>query len=217
MTSAFLFVGIAVILCAAAVLALLGVGQLALSGVAAIERDGLARGRLAPAWSLADADGNLHRSPPAKPLQLIVFTDHSLKSFPSVAAGLRALAADDLEIVVLLRGPSQIAEPVLGQLGLGGIPVLTGSPARYADYNVRVIPFAIFVDSAGRVRASSLVNHDWQLAKLREIAAIPLDAAEEAAARPRGSALARLRGATGLDRQRKAAPPSAPRLSGRAA
>jgi hypothetical protein len=197
MTAAILFVVIAAILCAAAVLALLGVGQLALSGVGAIERDGLARGRLAPHWALVDSAGDMHRSPPDSPLQLIVFTDHSLKSFPSVAAGLRALSGDqaasagqdDLEIVILLRGPSEIAEPVLSQLGLGSIPVLTGSPARYADYNVRVIPFAIFVDSSGRVRASSLVNHDWQLAKLRQIAAVPLEAADLAAARGRRAAV----------------------------
>lgn len=186
MISVILFVLIAAILCAAAVLALLGVGQLALSGVDAIERDGLARGRFAPRWALPDSAGVVRRSPPAGPLQLIVFTDHSLKSFPSVAAGLRTLRGDqealddpdDLEIVVLLRRPSEIAGPVLSQLGLGGIPIVTGSPARYADYNVRVIPFAIFVGSDGRVRASSLVNHDWQLAKLRQIAAVPLDAAE---------------------------------------
>lgn len=219
MISTILFVAIAVLLCAAALLAILGVGHLALSGVEAIERDGLARGRLAPAWSLTDSAGVVRRSPPARPLQLIVFADHSLKSFPSVVAGLRALLGDpaelpvpagpgppadgvaarsaaslpeyldpaDLEIVVLTRGPSAIAEPVLGQLGLGGIPVLTGSPARYADYNVRVIPFAIFVDSAGLVRASSLVNHDWQLAKLRQLAAIALDPGELENARAGGN------------------------------
>ena len=195
MTPAILFVAIAMILCGAAVLAILGVGQLELSGADAIERDGLARGTLAPTWSLADCAGLIHRSPPAGPLQLIVFADHSLKSFPSVVDGLRALRDGDLEIVVMLRGPNEIAGPVLSQLGLDGIPVLTGSAARYADYNVRVIPFAIFVDSAGRVRASSLVNHDWQLAKLRQIAAIPLEEAELATAR-RGRSGARRRGAT---------------------
>jgi hypothetical protein len=35
------------------------------------------------------------------------------------------------------------------------------------------MPFVIFVDSAGLVRGSSLVNHDWQLIKLRQVAAIP--------------------------------------------
>ncbi len=82
------FVVIAVILCAAALLALLRVGFLMLSGADALERDGLARGRPAPRWSLRDAGGagGACSSPPAGPLQLIVFADHSLKSFPSVVA-----------------------------------------------------------------------------------------------------------------------------------
>jgi len=179
------------LLCAAACLALIGVGHLALSGSDALERDGLARGQLAPAWSLPGADGVAVASPPqspSRPLQLIVFADHSLKSFPSVVAGLRDLRAGhaghggDLEIVILTRGSAEHARPLLRELGLGGIAVLNGSSALYGKYNVRVMPFAIFVDAAGRVKASSLVNHDWQLAKLRQVAAIPLEPADLAAA-----------------------------------
>src|SRR5215470_10333471 len=102
-----IFVVIAAILCAAALLALLGVGLLALSGPAALERDGLARGQAAPAWSLRDEGVGL-------------------------------------EIVILTRGDSGPSRSVLRQLGLGDIPVLSGSPAIYARYNVRVMPFAIF-------------------------------------------------------------------------
>src|SRR6202035_3693021 len=61
---------------------------------------------------------------------------------------------------------------------LDGVPVLTGTPALYAAYNVRVGPFAVFVDSAGQVRASSLVNHDWQLDKLRQLAGLPISPAQ---------------------------------------
>jgi hypothetical protein len=166
------FVVLAVLLCAAAVLAVMQITHIYLSGAQAIEHDGMAPGATAPAWSLADSAGNIHRSPPGKPLQLIMFCDHSLKSFPSVAEGLRAAMArrERLEVVVLLRGRNQIAEPVLRTLGLGDIPVLTGSPSLYGRYNVRVMPFAIVVDSAGRVRASSLVNHAWQITKLLQIA-----------------------------------------------
>jgi len=107
---------------------------------------------------------------------MIVFADHSLTSFPSVAAGLRRLAElGDVDIVILTRGEKQGAEALIGQLGLGGVPVVAGSAALYGGYNVRVMPFAIFVDSAGLVRASSLVNHDWQIAKLHQVAAIPLE------------------------------------------
>ena len=178
------FVGIAVILCVAAVFGLLGVGQIALSGADAIERDGLARGQRAPRWSLADSRGAVRTSPPASQLQLIVFADHSLKSFPSVVAGLRELShRGDVEIVILTRGRREGADALIGQLGLGRIAVLAGSAALYGRYNVRVMPFAIFVDSAGLVRASSLVNYDWQIAKLRQVAEIPLEPDE----RPGGS------------------------------
>jgi len=168
------FVVIAAILIAAGLLALLRVAHLMLSGAEALERDGLARGELAPSWSLTDAAGSAHASPPLRPLQLIVFADHSLKSFPSVVAGLCALMDDSgLEIVILTRGRAEPASLALAQLGLAELPVLAGSARLYANYNVRVMPFVIFVDSAGVVRGSSLVNHDWQLIKLRQVAAIP--------------------------------------------
>jgi hypothetical protein len=175
MIVAGLFVAVAVAACAAAVLVILGSAHVLLSGAGAIERDGLPRGRRAPRWSLTDSAGATHSSPPTAPLQLVIFADHSLKSFPSVLDGLRELRTSDpdLEMVVLLRQRNDLAEPLLGMLGLDGVPVLTGSPALYADYNVRVGPFAIFVDSAGRVRASSLVNYDWQVTKLRQVAGLP--------------------------------------------
>lgn len=175
--AAIVFIAIAVFLCVAGVFGLLGVGQIALSGADAIERDGLARGQRAPRWSLTDSAGVVAASPPASQLQLIMFADHSLKSFPSVIAGLRELSElGDVEIVILTRGRRASAEALAGQLGLGAITVVVGSAALYHSYNVRVMPFAIFVDSAGLVRASSLVNHDWQIAKLRQVAAIPLEA-----------------------------------------
>jgi hypothetical protein len=166
--------------CLAGVLALLSLGHLRLSGADAIERDGLAAGMRAPAWSLPDSAGVVHTSPPSLPLQLVVFADHSLKSFPSVAEGLRELTVEDssVEVVLLLKQPNPIAEPVLAALGLGAVSVLQGSPALYADYNVRVGPFLIFVDSAGLVRASSLVNYSWQVAKLRQLAGLPVSAAD---------------------------------------
>ncbi len=178
MTAAVVFTVCAALLCLAAVLALLGVAHLRLSAPEAIERDGLATGMRAPAWRLPDSAGVMHGSPPAGPLQLIVFADHSIKSFPPVLEGLRELLAADpgTEVVLLLRQPNEIAEPLLAELGLGGMTVLTGSPGLYADYNVRVGPFLIFVDSAGLVRGSSLVNYAWQVAKLRQLAGLPVTA-----------------------------------------
>ena len=175
MTWAVAFTVSAALLCGAAVLGLLGIAQVRLSGSEGIERDGLAAGQRAPAWSLPDGAGRVHASPPSA-LQLVVFADHSLKSFPSVVDGLRDLLTGDpkLEIVLMLRQPNAIAGPLLRELGLGRIAVLTGSPSLYARYNVRVGPFLIFVDSDGLVRASSLVNYSWQVAKLRQIAGLPV-------------------------------------------
>jgi hypothetical protein len=175
------------ILCAAAVFGWLGIGQIALSGSDAIERDGLARGQRAPSWSLTDADGGEHRSPPVASRQLVIFADHSLKSFPSVVAGLRRLRdaepAEDLDIVILTRGQAAGAATVLGELGLADLPVLAGSAKIYASYNVRVMPYAIFVGADALVRGSSLVNFDWQLAKLRRIVDLEIEP-DEAARRP---------------------------------
>jgi hypothetical protein len=174
--SAILFVIVAILLCVAAVMALFGITHVAMSGSSAIENDGLHRGLAAPAWSLPDSSGRIVRSPPSKPFQLIVFGDHSLKSFPSVIDGLKALAREtaDLEIIVLLPGDNAAAVGVLGLLGLGGLPVVTGKPSLYGRYNVRVTPFVMFIDSAGRVRASSLVNYEWQIMKLWRLANVPL-------------------------------------------
>jgi hypothetical protein len=170
------FVVAALILCVATVLALFGVTHVSMSGAEAIERDGLAPGIHAPVWSLVDSAGGVVQSPPRVPLQLIMFTDHSLKAFPSVVDGLREVIAQErLEIVVLTRRRNELTEPVLRLIGLDGISVLTGSPSLYAAYNVRVTPFAIFVDSAGRVRASSLVNEAWQVTKLQQLADLPLE------------------------------------------
>jgi hypothetical protein len=169
------FVACGLAACLAAALGLLAIAHIRLSGPEAIERDGLVPGSAAPRWALADSAGTVRTSPPALPLQLVVFADHSLKSFPSVAEGLRELLAgrEPVEVVLLTKQPNPLARPVLDELGLGAVAVLTGSPALYAAYNVRVGPFLMFVDSAGRVRASSLVNYGWQVAKLRQLADLP--------------------------------------------
>lgn len=176
MIAAGLFLVTALLLGAFAVLAILRIVQVEMSGSSGIQRDGLHRGASAPSWSLPDSSGRAVTSPPSAALQLIVFTNHSLKSFPSVVDGLRELAeqATGLELIVLLREQSDIAEPVLRLLGLGEIPVITGSPSLYGRYNVRVLPWMMFVDSSGNVRSSSLVNDAWQISRLWRLAQVPL-------------------------------------------
>jgi hypothetical protein len=178
------FVVVAAVLCALTALAVLGITHVYMSGSDGIKNDGMARGTLAPAWNLADSSGTVYKSPPRKSLQLIVFGNQSLKSFPSVVDGLHELSSldPDLEIVLLLAQQQELAEPVLRLLGLGNIPVLTGSQSLYGRYNVRVSPFLIFVDSAGLVRASSIVNYDWQIMMLYRVAGIAPDPVGRSAA-----------------------------------
>ena len=179
MIAASAFVAVAVVLCGLACLAILRITDIGMSGSSGIERDGLHRGVRAPRWSLTDSTGTERKSPPDTPLQLIVFADHSLKSFPSVVDGLtkllRSAPKSALETIVLLRGENPIAEPLLRLLGIADVPVVTGSSSLYGRYNVRVMPWVMFVDSSGMVRASSLVTHAWQIEKLWLLAGVPLE------------------------------------------
>lgn len=179
MIAAYGFVAAAVLLCGFACLAILKIADVALSGSDGIQRHGLHRGVRAPRWSLADSSGITLNSPPDKPLQLVVFADHSLKSFPSVVDGLteliRSAPRSALEIVILLRGENRIAEPVLRLLGFTDVSVVAGSASLYARYNVRVMPWMMFIDSSGLVRASSLVTEAWQIERLWRLACVPLE------------------------------------------
>lgn len=178
MIAASLFIFVAFVLCVLTVLALLRIAFAEMSGSKGIGRDGLAPGAPAPSWSLVDASGRSVSSPPSNGLQLIVFADHSLKDFPSVVEGLKEIAAEahELGIVILLREHNDMAAPLLRLLGLEAIPVVTGSPSLYGQYNVRVMPWMIFVDADGRARSSSLVNLAWQISKLWSLARLSLPA-----------------------------------------
>jgi hypothetical protein len=175
-TVLFVIVGLAI--CLMCVLAVLVITHVEMGGSEAIKRDGMRAGARAPRWELADYAGVIRTSPPRLSLQLIVFAGHSLKSFPSVVEGVRTLAAEaaDLEIVLLFRHEGDIVRPMLEVIGLGSIPAVAGPPSLWGRYNVRVSPWLMFVDSAGLVRASSLVNEDWQVTRLYQIARLPLGA-----------------------------------------
>lgn len=175
MTWTISFAAAVAILAAAVMLMILATPQRWRSEDPPTESDGLAVGSLAPAWSLIAESGQLRTSPPRRPLQLIVLADHCLAAFPSVADGLRDLVvSDDIEVVLLLRQPSLAAAPLLAGFGLGAISVVLGSAELYAAYNVRTCPYLMFVDQTGRVRAGGLVNYSWQVARLRQRAALPV-------------------------------------------
>ncbi|PRX98066.1 hypothetical protein [Allonocardiopsis opalescens] len=162
------FVVVAALLILVAVLAVVTIAQLILQSRAGVARDGLERGRTAPEWEADDLGGTRRRSPAPGRWQLLVFADHSLNSFPGVVEGLRALAdeaGDELETIVLAR---EYSREVVGELTVLGVdsPVVLVPNSVYHRYNIRVMPFVVLVGPDGKVGASSLVNHAWQLESL---------------------------------------------------
>ena len=103
---------------------------------------------------------------------MLLFTDHSLGAFPSLLPAFDRPGGDrdQSEVVVLARASSaQRAVAAMQRLGLE-LPVV-GVPDRlYGRHNVRVMPWAMFVDAGGTIWGSSLVNESWQIEKLGVIA-----------------------------------------------
>lgn len=173
MVATELFLAVAVVVSVAAFLALFGVIRLAMSERDTVSRDGLLPGTSAPRWTLSTTTGRILDSPATEKYQFILFSGQSLWRFPSVVEGIQTVqaeAGDDLEIVLLLRRPDEAIGPVLDELGLGTLTVVMGTPELYGKYNVRVTPFGIFIDRAGRVRCGSLVNFGWQIETLWRMA-----------------------------------------------
>lgn len=137
-------------------------GQLDTS--AAIARDGLRLGAIAPRWSLPDMDGHIRSTPNGARWQLLAFTDHSLAAFPGVAAGMNQLAEEspDLEILIASRENRQLNEITARVFELR-VPIMPVDQRFYDSFRVRVMPFAFVLDPSGVVRWLGLVNTDAQL------------------------------------------------------
>lgn len=178
MLESSLFVGFALLTGGALSLAAFAIVRVRLMSPDAIRRDGLNVGMKAPAWSFPSVRQKLtvHSPPlPHEAPQVLLFVDHSLKSFPSLIKGLLELRAETdetVDAIFLVKGPTEIAKRTFDVLGLSDIPIVAASDSLYSAYNVRVMPFAIVVNSTGTIRGSSLVNHDWQIRILANIARI---------------------------------------------
>lgn len=168
-----------VILCLMLVLgalAVVAIGNLRLNSSAGIVNDGLDPGVRAPTWHAVDITGNTRPSPNRSCWQLLLFADHCLKDFPDTVAGIRALEAaqsESLEILILIRRQPDLARAVMDSLEIGSsiVPV---TDQTYQQYNVRVMPFAVFVDNTGTIRNSGLVSTRGTLESMRALAkAIP--------------------------------------------
>jgi hypothetical protein len=159
----------ALLLCGVAALAILTIAQLEMNGSAGVAKDGLAAGTRAPQWQAFDLAGTEWRSPAPGRWQFLFFGDHSMREFPDIVDGIRALDEhDDGDVLVLAREYARDVVGILPRLGLT-CPIVIVPESLYHRYNVRVMPFLVIVDPDGQVQASSLVNHAWQLETLARL------------------------------------------------
>jgi hypothetical protein len=168
-----LFCAAAAGLVVATMVAFLTVGQLRLAGSAGLRGDGLRPGSRPPRWSAVDHRGRRQGVPSETGRwQMLLFADHSLQAFPLLVDGVRQVRREpegpDV-IVVTPEATAQVAREAITELGLD-VPVVAVPPRVYHQYNVRVMPWAFFVDPGGTVWASSLLNLQWQVQKLEAIA-----------------------------------------------
>lgn len=129
-----------------------------------ILRDGLPLGARAPRWTIRDDRGRLRKVPSGESWQLLVFGDHSLEAFPDLVSGIKRLTEDEpsLEVLVLHSAHPAEAEMTAEALRLleTDLPLVKADDRLRSSYNVRVLPFLIFLDAAGRARGRGLVNSD---------------------------------------------------------
>jgi hypothetical protein len=168
------FLVVELILLALIVLTMMRLGFAHLESRFGLAREGLTLGKKAPSWMLPDTTGMLRSTPAYDRWQFLIFTDHSLISFPDLLHGMHHLsqASKDVEILVLARGGKEHCETIIRELKLH-IPVIPVDQAFYDRYHVRVMPFTTLLDPNGIIRWVGLVNTEdqlflgWQMAKAR--------------------------------------------------
>jgi hypothetical protein len=182
------FIAIEALLIGLTAIAFVALGLGRLTSSLGIHRDGLNPGSDAPAWSLSDNDGWLRRSPHGKRWQLLLFANHALQSFASVAEGLRALARSqpNVEILVMCQGRTDVTLATTQALGLQ-VPVISVDQSFYDRYRVRVMPFGYVIDPEGIVRSVGLVNAADGVVNLWQRSYISLDKKRELVRHPAGS------------------------------
>ncbi len=161
------FLGVELAFIVLVLLAIVRTGFFRLESSVGIARDGLPPGKSAPSWSLPDLEGHLRVTPSADHWQLLIFTDHSLASFPHLVAGMNHLVASvqDLEILVLSRDDRELCEATIRAFDLQ-VPIVQVDQTLYDNFRVRVMPFAFLLDFRGIVRWVSLVNTEEHLSHM---------------------------------------------------
>lgn len=172
------FVVAALIACTLCLVSLVGLGFVEVESPLGMLRDGLKRGDKAPPWELIDANGVKRGVPSLASWQLLVFADHSLKEFSGLIEGIRGLlvAEPELEAILLHRGNHEITRLTVELLNLLTLPlaVVPTTQRFYERYNVRVMPFVMFLDPQGFSRARGMVNDSGSLFALWRAAMVPL-------------------------------------------
>ena len=161
------YVTLEIVLIALLLLLILRLGLAGLDTASAIGRDGLRIGSCSPEWRLRSGEV-LQRGNDR--WQLLIFSDHSLVSFPELVGVMNRLwrlFSDPLDVLVLSRDSPQILHAVKEGLNLE-VDIAPVDQTVYDRFRVRVMPFAYVVDTAGSVRWRGLVNtEDHVLDRLR--------------------------------------------------
>lgn len=161
---ALTFLSLVVLVLAVGLLVNLGARQL--STPVAIAHDGPRTGRPAPRLDLRALDGGTLVVPSGR-RQVLLFGDHSLMDFEELLDLLTDARADRPDVVVL-GSSDRTSAALLEGLELT-VPAAVVPHRVYDRFRVRVMPYAVVVDAAGRVATSGLVNTPFQLRHLAQV------------------------------------------------
>jgi hypothetical protein len=157
------FMVIGIILLAFMLMALLRIGIARLESAVGIAGDGLPLGAKAPRWTGTDLIGEERAIPGTRTWQVLVFCDHSLASFPSLAMGLNDLAGTpEVDVILVSRDERPLSEATARVLSVA-VPMLCCAASLYSAFRVRVQPFGFVVAPDGTIAWSGLVNTREQL------------------------------------------------------
>jgi peroxiredoxin len=136
-------------------------GTVFLASREGISRDGLRIGSKAPVFTAYDASGAKSLTEFLGKWLVLVFAAPTCEICLSLLPGLERLqsdVADDVDVLILLRGDPSVAESYR-QATRTTLPVLAIGDHGIAErYSVRVSPFVHVLDATGMIRAKGLVN-----------------------------------------------------------
>ncbi len=182
MTQGLLFIAWAGVFMLLAILALIRLAILRVESPLGRRGDGLPPGRPAPRWRMPDSTGAVRQVPVGTGLQVLLFADHAIVEFPTLADGFRRLRleADDLEALMISRADPEATAAACAAVGLR-LPIIAVDDRFYRRHNVWVVPHIMFLDRDGTVLVTGNVAEEaglmnmWRHARL--LAGAPADRA----------------------------------------